>query len=295
MSTATGYLRAIIAPGFFSSESVRVALIVAAVVAVASAVVGVFTVIRGQSFAGHALSDFGATGGAGAYLAGIGPLWGFVIMTTAAAAAMELIGVERARGRDVATGVVVGVGVGLSALFLYFDTTVTSTTGATISILFGSMFVINPANVPWIVVLTAVSLIITVALARPLLLSAVSVDIAAARRVPVRLVGVAYLFALALAVALSSLTIGAILSTALLIGPAATALRITARPATAVVVAALIGVACSWLGILLAYDSFHWPPAGHGWPVSFFVVSLIFVGYLLAGLVRQRDHRRVEA
>ena len=45
---------------------------------------------------------------------------------------------------------------------------------------------------------------------------------------------------------------------------------------------ALIGVAATWLGVLLAYDSFYWPPARHGWPVSFFVVTLIFLGYLAA-------------
>ena len=79
---------------------------------------------------------------------------------------------------------------------------------------------------------------------------------------------------------LSALTIGAILSTALLIGPAAIGLRLTSRPGLAMVWSALIGLAATWLGVLLAYDSFYWPPARHGWPVSFFVVTLIFLGYV---------------
>jgi zinc/manganese transport system permease protein len=83
---------------------------------------------------------------------------------------------------------------------------------------------------------------------------------------------------------MSSLAIGAILSTALLIGPAATGLRVATRPGTAILVAVLVGVTSTWVGILLAYDSFTWPPAGHGWPVSFFIVVLIFVSYLLASL-----------
>ena len=87
---------------------------------------------------------------------------------------------------------------------------------------------------------------------------------------------------IALAVSLSALTIGAILSTALLVGPAATALRLTARPALVMIWSALIGLAATWLGILLSYDSFYWPPRQHGWPVSFFVVTLIFAFYLLA-------------
>ena len=43
-------------------------------------------------------------------------------------------------------------------------------------------------------------------------------------------------------------------------------------------------MAATWLGILLAYDSYYWPPAGRGWPVSFFVVTLIVGGYLVSYL-----------
>jgi zinc/manganese transport system permease protein len=114
-----------------------------------------------------------------------------------------------------------------------------------------------------------------------LLLSALSPDIARARNVDVRLVGIAYLIALAVDVSLSAVAIGAILSTALLIGPAATALRIARSPVVAMITAAAVGLAATWIGILLAYDSYYWPPLGHGWPVSFFVVALVLVGYLL--------------
>ena len=79
-----------------------------------------------------------------------------------------------------------------------------------------------------------------------------------------------YTVALALSVALSALTIGAILSTALLIGPAAAALRLARSPGRAAAWAAGIGVAVTWAGIVLAYDSYTWPPAHRGWPVSFF-------------------------
>jgi zinc/manganese transport system permease protein len=129
-----------------------------------------------------------------------------------------------------------------------------------------------------------------------LLLSSLSADLAAARGVPVRAVAIAYLVIMAVAVSLAAETIGAILATALLIGPPATALRLTKRPGGAMVVAGLVGVAAAWLGIVLAYDSYYWPPAGHGWPVSFFVVALVLVFYLLggalAGLARARRDRR---
>jgi zinc/manganese transport system permease protein len=285
---STGVLAALLAPviepGFFAAEDVRVALAVGAVVAIVSGTVGVFTVIRGQSFAGEALGDLNTTGGSAALLAGVGPLWGFVVAGVVAAAVMELIGIQRPRGRDLATGVVLGAGLGLAALFLYWDTNLHNTTGATITILFGSVFAISSSTFPLVAALSVAALGIVLALYRPLLLSTVSAEMASARGVPVRLVGAGYLLALAISVALAAVTIGAILSTALLIGPAASALRLTRRPGHAMLTAAAIGIAAVWLGVALAYESYHWPPLGHGWPVSFFVVTLIFLFYLVAGL-----------
>jgi zinc/manganese transport system permease protein len=277
-------LAAIFAPGFFASSEVHTALLAGALVAIVAATVGIFTVIRGQSFAGEALGDIGTTGGSAAFLVGVGPLWGFLAVSTVAAAAMELIGIQRPRGRDLATGVVLGAGLGLAALLFYFDATYHSTTGATVTILFGSLSRVASSTLPLIVVLSALVLAIVAALFRPLLLSSLSPELAAARGIPVRAVGALYLLALAISVALAALTIGTILSTALLVGPAATALRLTRRPATAMLAAGLIGVGATWLGVVLAYDSYSWPPARHGWPVSFFVVTIVFALYLLAAL-----------
>ncbi|MHB8439622.1 MAG: metal ABC transporter permease [Acidimicrobiales bacterium] len=276
---------AVFAPGFFSSGPVHVALSVGALVAVVSAVVGTFTVMRGQSFAGHALADIGSTGGAGAYLVGVPLLWGFVAVNIVAAALMGVIGINRPRGRDLATGIVLGAALGVSALLLYITTTTSSTGSATFSVLFGSLFVVSPAIVPVVGALSAVALVAVALLYRPLLLSTLSNDLAAARGVPTGLVSATYLIALALAVSLSAVSIGAILSTALLIGPAATALRLTRRVGSAMLLAAAIGVTATWLGILLAYDSHNWPPDHRGWPVSFFVVAVVMVMYLLSTLV----------
>jgi zinc/manganese transport system permease protein len=263
---------------------VHVAVVIGAAVAIVSGAVGMFTVMRGQSFAGEALGDIGTTGGSAAFLVGVGPLWGIVAIDIVAAAVMELIGIQRPRGRDLATGIVLGAFLGLAALLLYLYTTFHNTTGAVNTILFGSVFTVARSQIPAIVALSVAALAIVAALYRPLLLSSMSAEIAAARGIPVRLVGAAYLLAMALAVALASMTIGTILSTALLVGPAATALRLTRRPGVALAVAAMLGVGAMWLGVLLAYDSFYWPPKGNIWPVSFFVVALIFVAYLLSGL-----------
>lgn len=280
----SGLLHHVFAAGFFQSSIVRTALIVGGLVAVVSGVVGVFTVLRGQSFAGHAFGDVETTGGSGAFLMGVGPLWGFVIAGVAGAAAMELVGVQRARGRDLATGIVLGAALGLAALFIYLGTTSSSTTGATMTILFGSIFAIPTSTIPLVILLSAISLAIIIVLYRPLLLASVSPELAAARGIPIRSIGALYLLALAMAVALAAITIGSILSTALLIGPAATALRVTKSPGRAMLTASILGVVLTWISVVLAYDSYDWSSSGGAWPVSFFIVALVLATYLLAGV-----------
>ncbi len=272
----------IVGPGFLTSGPVHTAVAVGSGAALVSAMIGVFTVMRGQSFAGHALADVSSAGGAASFLLGVNPLLGFLVMAVLAATGMELVRIRRARERDLVTGVVLGAGLGLTALFLYLDVTSHSTTGAAITVMFGSMFAIPASIITPAFAVGAGSLILIATLYRPLLLSSVDPELAAVLGVRVRLVSLLHLLALALAVSLSAITVGAILSTALLIGPAAIALRIAKRPGWAVLLSAVIGLLVTWLGILLAWDSYYWTP-GHGWPVSFFVVTLIFVLYVAAG------------
>ena len=279
--------------GFFTSAPVRTALIVGAVTAMVSAVVGVFVVVRSQSFAGHALTDVATTGGSAAFLFGWSPLLGFIGGGVIGAGAMDVIGVERARRRDLATGIVLGTALGLAALFLYLDTTKGATTGATQQLLFGSIFTVDPSTVPLVLGLSALALAIVVLINRPLLLSSLSAELTRARGINLRGVGVLFMIAMAVSVGLSSIAVGSILSTALLIGPAAASIRLTKSLRASLMVAGVLGVATTWLGILFAYDSFYWVPSSQGLPVSFFIVTLIFIAYLMSGLpfVRRRVDR----
>ncbi len=279
-------------PGFFSSQPVQVAMTIGAISAVVSAVVGVFTVVRGQSFAGHALTDVATTGGSVAFYFNFSALFGFLGASVLGAGAMDLIGVERLRGRDVATGVVLGVATGVSALFLYLDTLGSATTGATQQILFGSIFTVESSTIPLVVVMSAIAIGVIAFIYRPLLLSSLSAELAAARGVPLRVVGLLFMVAMAVAVGLASITIGSVLSTALLIGPAAAALRATRSLRGAMVTAVVLGVAATWLGVLLAYDSYYWFPSSQGLPVSFFIVVLIVLAYLGADVVGPRRRAR---
>jgi len=283
----TSLLSIVFEPGF-----VRTATVIGGAAAIVSAVVGVFTVIRGQSFAGHALADVSSAGGAASFLLGINPLLGFLGMGVLAACSMQALRVDRASERDLVTGVVTGAGLGLAALFLYLDVTSASTTGATVTVMFGSMFAIPSSIIPLALVVGMGSLLAVAVLYRPLLLCSFDADLAAVRGVQVRLIGLLHLIVLALAVALSAMTVGAILSTALLIGPASIALHLAKRPGLAILLAAVIGVAATWGGILVAYDSYNWT-SGHGWPVSFCIVALIFIAYIIAGWPRRNRSRKI--
>lgn len=277
--------------GFLASPTVHTALLVGGFVAAVTGIVGVFTVVRGQSFAGHALADLGAVGGSGAFLLGISQLWGFIGAGIVAALLMEVIGVRRLQGRDVATGVVFGFGLGLTALFLYWDTTIGGSSNAAVSVLFGSLFVLDPGVIAPVIGLSIVTLLLIGAIYRWLLMESIDHDLAAARGVPVRLAGILFLIALALAVELSSLTIGAILSTALLIGPAATALLLTRRFGLAVVISACLAVAITCVGCWVSYESYYWS-GGTNWPVSFCIVAVVFLVYVGVRLGAHVHHRR---
>jgi ABC-type Mn2+/Zn2+ transport systems, permease components len=275
---------------FLSSQPVQTALIVGSCAALVSALIGVFTVLRGNAFAGHALADVSSAGGAASFLLGISPLLGFLGMAWIAAFGMEFLGVRKARERDLATGIVLGAGLGLSALFLYLDVTTTSTTGAAVSVMFGSLFAISQGLI-WPAILAVLAVFLLVGLFyRPLILTAVDPDLATLRGVSPRWMGLLQLLVLGLAVAVCALAIGAVLATALLIGPAGAAIRLSRRPAQAIFWAMIIALTAVWLGIWMAYESYYWF-SGNAWPVSFFVVVLIFLFYLLAMLGSSWQHK----
>ena len=269
-------------PGLLSSGPVRTAVLVGTVVAITSGVVGVLTVypqpvVRRALPVGcrHHRRRGGVPGRDQ-------PFWGFLIAGVAAAAVMELIGVQRRRGRDVATGVVLGAALGVAALFLYLGTPAGSTTGASFTILFGSMFVITPDTVPALIASGILALAVIA------VLSGCCCSPRSARSSPPP--GASRCGRSAPPTWRRSPSryhcrrwpSARCFSTALLIGPAATALRLARSPGRSMIAAAAIGTAATWLGILLSYDSYYWTPDGRSWPVSFFVVALVIAGYLLS-------------
>jgi zinc/manganese transport system permease protein len=270
---------------FFASPNVRAALVASAIVAALSAGIGYFVVLRRLAFAGHAVTDVGLTGGAGAMLAGANPLAGLVAFSVGAALAIGALG-GRARERDLATGLVLAFALGLGAVFLHVQTTVAN---AQSSLLFGSVFDIDPALAAVVAVTGALALAALALMYRPLLFASVAPDAARSAGVPVRALGFAFLAVMAIGVAETAQIVGVLISTALLIGPAATAATLIRDPRKAVACAMLLGIADVWLAIVCAFASFDLTRGAQNWPVSFFVAVFALGAYVLArGLRRLR-------
>lgn len=271
---------------FLQSGPVQVALVLSGAAAVICGALGLFTVLRGQAFAGHALADVSSAGGAGGLLFGISPLLGFLLCGAAGVGLLELLQSRRIAARDEAAGIVLSAGLGVTALLLHFCLTGHGATGAAQAVMFGAMFSSPPSTAFWACLLAFLCLLALAAIARPLLLVSLDHELALVSGVKTRFLGVVFLLLLALGVTLAAMTVGAILSLSLLIGPAAVALRLAKGPFAAALLSMALGLAACWGGIALAYASYSWTP-GHTWPVSFFIVALLLLFYLAAALGRR--------
>ena len=145
-------------------EFMRNAFAASAIVALVAGIVGYFLVLRGQTFAGHALSHVGFAGATGAVLLGIPAIWGLVGFTLIAGLGMGVLG-ERISGRDVAIGVVLSLSIGLGVLFLHFYTAYATQVTA---LLFGNVLGVNRQTLWTLLGLAIVSLAGLGLIARPL-------------------------------------------------------------------------------------------------------------------------------
>jgi zinc/manganese transport system permease protein len=243
------------------------AFVAAGIVAVVSGLVGFFLVMRGQTFAGHALSHVGFAGATGAGLIGIAPLWGLVGFTLAAGVGMGFLG-ERVSGRDVAIGVVLALALGFGLLFLHYHTAFATQATA---ILFGNVFAVDRPTVNMLAGLSVFTLIALATIMRPLVFASLQPELAEARGVSLRGVSMAFLAIVALAVSECAQIVGVLLVFTLMVGPPAAAQHVTTRLWSGLLFSALLAVAEAWCGITIAYYT--------DWPVSFCIAALSAVGY----------------
>ncbi len=280
------------AQALLAYDFLRRALLVGTILSVVAGLIGTFVVLRHQAFAGEALADVAFTGALGGAAFGINPLLTLLATTIVVALGMGALG-ERLRGRDVAIGTVLAWVLGLGVLFLYLFTTHISGTGtgfSGVTVLFGNLLGISVEQA-WTIALVSVLVIAALTgVARPLLFASLDPDVAAARGVPVRALGLGFLALLAVTVSVATLAVGALLVFALLLLPAAIAQQVTTRPYAALALAAAIGVAVTWLGIAVGFYT--------GWPSSACISLLAVVGYAVVvggGHVITWRARRVEA
>ena len=260
-------------PGaMFTYDFMQNAFAAAGIVAVLCGLVGFFLVLRSQTFAGHALSHVGFAGATGAVLIGVSPLWGLLVMTMVAGIGMGLLG-ERLQQRDVAIGMVLAMSLGLGLLFLNFYTAYAT---QVTTLLFGNVLAIDRATIWSLLSLTILAIAALVVMARPLLFASLQPELAEARGVSLRLISVLFLGLVALAVAECAQIVGVLLVFTLMVGPAASAQRLTTRIWTGVSLSIVLALAEAWLGLALAYET--------DWPTTFWITALSSAIYMLTVL-----------
>jgi len=257
-------------------DFMRHAFAASGIVAVLAGLVGYFLVLRGQAFAGHALSHVGFAGATGAVLIGAPPLAGMLGVTVLGGVLMGALG-ERLAERDIAIGVILTLSLGLGLLFLHFFTAYAT---AATSLLFGDVLGVDLPTIYELLALAVFCLAVLGFISRPLLFASLSPELAEAKGVKLRALGLVFLGLVGLTTAASAQIVGVLLVFALMVGPAATAQLLTSRIVPGLALAAMLALAEAWAGIALSYFT--------DWPASFWISALSGGLYLLSlGLVRR--------
>ena len=263
--------------------------ITASIVAVIAGMTGFFAVLRGQTFAAHAIPNGAFAGAAGASLLGINVIWGLLVFATGGALAIGALGGEgRTAGRrsrnDVVTALALVLMLGLGALFISLGSQYAEETYAD---LFGEVFGISQGEV---LPIAGLGILAAAAIAvgfRPLMLTSALPEVAEARGVSTRTADLYFLVVMALATSMTVPVVGALLMFSLMIGPAAAARSVTARPGTALTLSVVIALATVWLSIALSYQT--------NWPLGFFVGTIGAAFYLIGQAARAVAPRRAVA
>jgi zinc/manganese transport system permease protein len=263
-----------------STNFMRHALIGGTLVAIASGLIGYFVVIRRDAFAAHALAHIGFPGATGAVLLGVPVTLGLAVFCIAGGLAIGALG-KRVDRREIATGTVLAFATSLGVLF----SSMASQSASTITnVLFGNLLAISEDQLVTFAILTAVIVVALAVLARPLLFASINPQVAEAKGVPVRAIGVAFMVLLAIVITMAVQVVGTLLLFALVVTPAASAIAISARPTVVVSIGTGIGLVAVWAGLVLS-AMFNLPP-------SFPIVTIAFVGWLVT-LALTRDSRRL--
>ena len=244
-------------------------VIAGAVLGVLGGVIGYFVMARDLPFAVHGISELSFAGASAALLLGINVVVGSIAGSLLAAVIIGLLG-TRARDRNSIIGVLMPFGLGLGILFLTLHPGRSSNK---FGLLTGQIVAVDDPQLGTLIVVAAIVLAGLAVLWRPLLFASLDEDVAAARGLPVGALSIAFMVLLALATAVSLHIVGALLVLALLVTPAAAAMRVATAPATVVALSVLFATVSTVGGILLAL--------GSSIPISPYITTISFLIYLL--------------
>lgn len=254
-----------------------------AVLGLVGGLIGVLVMQRDMAFAVHGISELSFAGAAAALLIGVDVVTGSIVGSIIAAALIGWLGV-RARDRNSIIGVLMPFGLGLGILFLsLYD----GRSAARFSLLTGQIVSVQTGQLGWLIAIGAVVLLGLLVIWRPLRFDSLDPQSAAARGVPTTAVSLAFMLLLGLIVAVAVHIIGALLVMALLVTPAAAAMRIATGPLSVPVLAALFGFVSAVGGILLAIAGTL--------PVSPYITTISFVIYVVCRVAGARRGRVTRA
>ncbi|GAD34769.1 Mn/Zn ABC transporter permease protein [Microbacterium sp. TS-1] len=250
-----------------------------AVLGLVGGLIGVFVLQRDMAFAVHGISELSFAGAAAALLIGVDVVTGSIVGSMIAAALIGWLG-SRARDRNSIIGVLMPFGLGLGILFLsLYD----GRSANRFSLLTGQIVSVQSGQLGWLIGIGAFVLIALLLIWRPLRFDSLDPQSAAARGVPTVAVSLGFMLLLGLIVAVAVHIIGALLVMALLVTPAAAAVRVATGPLAVPLLAALFGVVSAVGGILLAVAGTL--------PVSPYITTISFTIYLVCRIVGGRRGR----
>ncbi|WP_354497319.1 metal ABC transporter permease [Mycetocola sp. 2940] len=259
---------------------VQNSILAAAILGVVGGLIGVFVMQRDMAFAVHGISELSFAGAAAALLFGANVVAGSLAGALVAAVVIGILG-SRARDRNSIIGVLMPFGLGLGILFLALYP---GRSANKFGLLTGQIISVDDPQLTWLSVISLIVLVGLLLIWRPLSFDSLDADVAAARGVPTRFVSLAFMVLLGLIVAVSVQIIGALLVLALVVTPAAAALRLSASPIVVPALAMVFGFVSAVGGILLAI--------GGSLPISPYITTISFLIYLAARLVGLRARPR---
>jgi zinc/manganese transport system permease protein len=255
-------------------------IIAGALLGLIGGLIGVFVVMRDLTFAVHGISELSFAGAAFALLIGFNVVIGSILGSLTAALLIGLLGVK-ARERSSIIGVLMPFGLGLGVLFLALYP---GRAANKFGLLTGQIVAVDDPQLYWMLGVTVLVITALAIMWRPLMFATVDPEIAAARGVPVRALSPIFMIVLGLTVAMAVQVVGALLVLALLVTPAAAAMRVSASALWVPVLSVVFGVASVVGGILIAL--------GGSLPISPYVTTISFSIYVICRIVGARRSRR---